>query len=160
LRLGLTRRRKEAVVQTVALLDEGHAESTVRIVQGAISRREPIVARYKGHRLILCPHILGRRQDRHYLLALLVNTTPPFQWSWIPVAEIRNAAVGDGPWFTTPSETWPSSEYLEETEAAAEPLVRSQVDTASARAGKVLPFRADGRLGITLGLPPERNERA
>jgi len=147
-------------VQTVTSLADGLAEDTTRVIHGAISRREPIVARYKGHRLILCPHVLGWRQGDRHVLALLVNTTPPFQWAWIPLGEIKHAAVGDGPWFTTPPASWPSLDYLEATDVAAEPLVRSQTASGPVSTRKLLTAQGERRLGIALGVPPDRNGSA
>ena len=137
-------------MQTITRLAEEMSEETGHLVRGAIARREPVVAKYRGHRLILCPHVLGQRQGARQVLALLVNTTPPFQWAWIPLDEVKHATVGEGPWFTTPPESWPGREDLDEVEATVEPLAQSE--SGRTRNRKLMSSQGGGdRLGITVG---------
>ena len=76
------------------------------LVQGLAERR-PVRARYHGHDRIVCPHVLGWKDDRAKVLAYQCGgdgsggslpSDPRACWRSMFVDEIEDAVITDGTW--------------------------------------------------------------
>ncbi len=77
----------------------------------AMRERRPVAAVYHGLQREMCPHVLGRKRDRLHCLfyqhggessAGPVADGSPDNWRCIPVAELTELRLLDGPWHWGP----------------------------------------------------------
>jgi len=84
---------------------------TYTIVRDAILGRRQVIAIYRGLRREMCPHVLGVKHGRTQCLFYqfggesrsgLGPDGSPENWRCIPIIELEDVEVRDGPWHTAP----------------------------------------------------------
>ena len=76
------------------------------LIREATLRRRQVLATYNGRRRELCPHVLGTKNGRRQALFFQFagetgSMLPPGgDWRCIPVDELVDVIVRDGPWHT------------------------------------------------------------
>jgi hypothetical protein len=97
-----------AVVGTVAVTGGGDVE-IYEVLRQAVRERRQVAATYKGHRRLMCPHVLGTKGGRPQCLFYQfgggsnsgpVGPRSGAGWRCIPVAELTDLEVlEDLEWF-------------------------------------------------------------
>lgn len=79
------------------------------LIMQAIKNKQQVHADYDGHRRELCPHVLGYKAGKEQALFCQfggsstsqgVISPANAQWRCIPVGEMSNLQVINGPWYT------------------------------------------------------------
>jgi uncharacterized protein len=82
----------------------GHS-AAFRLFHRAILERQQIICRYKGYDREVCPYILGHKDGRETALVYQFGGKSSRglpavgQWRCLTLADVRDPAVRDGPWF-------------------------------------------------------------
>jgi hypothetical protein len=88
------------------------------VVRQAVLQKKPIRAMYHGKVRLLCPHVIGWRDNREHVLCYQYggqSTRPimppgsPDNWRCMFVDELRSVEVIDEPWVTAPIHTRPQN---------------------------------------------------
>lgn len=84
------------------------------IIRDAIVAKHQIVATYRGHRREMCPHVLGTKDGRVRALFYqfggssssgLADRRSVANWRCIPLDQLEDVEVRDGPWYGTAAGT-------------------------------------------------------
>lgn len=79
------------------------------IINDAIVNRKTIVAYYKGHRRLMCPHALGTKRGRRHALFYQFGGTSesglsydgsPNNWRCLDIDDLRDVSSEPGTWHT------------------------------------------------------------
>lgn len=77
---------------------------TYETIRRAIQAKQQIHANYRGHRRLMCPHVIGYSADgREQVLAYQFggsSDTNPVGWKCMPVAGLSQVSVHTGKWHT------------------------------------------------------------
>jgi hypothetical protein len=88
------------------------------LVREAVENRQQVFALYRGHRRQMCPHVLGWKNGRRQALFYQFGGTSdsglqwdgsPMNWRCIPVDDLKDLRLVDGPWHTAPNHSRPQS---------------------------------------------------
>jgi hypothetical protein len=78
------------------------------LIRGATLARQQVLATYEDHRRELCPHVLGTKEGRRQALFFQYGggsrsgLPPGGAWRCLPVDELEEVVVREGPWHTGP----------------------------------------------------------
>jgi len=87
---------------------------TWQILHDALITRRRVQIHYQGHDRVICPHVLGWKNNRPKVLAYQVAGTtsdgplpedPTRCWRSLFIDTINHAHIIDGPWQTAPNYT-------------------------------------------------------
>jgi hypothetical protein len=79
------------------------------LIWDAISKKKPVLARYRGKPRVLCPHVLGYKNGKEQCLfyqcgGLSNSGLGPVgssqNWRCIPLDGLDDVELGTGPWIT------------------------------------------------------------
>ena len=95
-------------------LEQAHAQ-----VRAAIVHRRPIAALYRGHRRLLCPHLLGWNKHRRLQVLCyqyggdsesgLQSAGASDNWRCLAVENLSHVELLDGPWQTAENHSRPQT---------------------------------------------------
>jgi hypothetical protein len=98
--------------------EESRKMTNFALVQDAIESRRQIHAYYRGHRREMCPHVLGWKHGRPQALFYQFGGTSSSglgpdgsrdNWRCLPIDELRDVRVVDGPWHTATNHSRPQT---------------------------------------------------
>jgi hypothetical protein len=78
--------------------------SNYAVIRTAITKRQQVVATYKGKRREMCPHVIGHKNGREQALVFQFGgessrpLPPRGQWRCLAVAELDSIQLLDGEW--------------------------------------------------------------
>ena len=93
-------------------------ENLAEMIREAILRKRIVVATYRNHRRLMCPHTLGWKNGREHALLYQFNGTSDSglgspgstrNWRCVFVDELENVLVQDGDWHTCTIHTRPQT---------------------------------------------------
>jgi predicted DNA-binding transcriptional regulator YafY len=99
---------------------------TYALLEGAIHRREQVVATYEGEVREFCPHALGTKGRRQHVLAYQFGGSSRSglpsrgEWRCFTVDLLENAVARPGPWHTAPNIFNPQT-CLDEVDVVVQP---------------------------------------
>ena len=88
--------------------------ATWAVLEQALTTRRRVQIRYRGHDRVICPHVLGWKNNQPKVLAYQVAGTtshgplpddPTRRWRSMNITDIDSAAIIDGDWQTAPNYT-------------------------------------------------------
>lgn len=91
-----------------------NAAATWALLKAALTNQRRVHIHYQGHDRVICPHILGWKNNEPRVLAYqLAGTTsqgpvpndPTRRWRSMNIADIDHATIIDGDWQTAPNYT-------------------------------------------------------
>ena len=91
-------------------------------LEQALIGRRPVRVRYKGHDRIICPHVLGWKNNRPKVLAYQIEggtsdgplpTDPARRWRSMFITDIEDTVIVEGAWQTGPNYT-PTSNNIDQ----------------------------------------------
>ena len=80
--------------------------ATYLLIRAAIENERQVTCTYQGHHRELCPHILGRTNNKERLLAFQFGGSTSSglpaggEWKCLDLAQIRDPNMRDGRWHT------------------------------------------------------------
>jgi len=79
------------------------------LIWDAIVKKKPILARYRGHPRVLCPHVLGYKDGKEQCLFYQCGGSSNSElgpigssknWRCMPLDGLDEVKLGNGPWYT------------------------------------------------------------
>ena len=102
-----------------------NALTAEQLIRDAIASKRPMYAVYDGCKRYFCPHVLGYKEHRLQVLVYLYagesmskgaiatppdpSDGPPQNWRCLEVADLRDLAIIEGPWYTCRRHTQPQT---------------------------------------------------
>ena len=92
--------------------------STYELLADAIRNKKNVHASYKGYYREMCPHVVGYKNGRQNGLLYqfagesssgLESVGSPKNWRCVPVEELTQVEIVDGPWHTAPNHSRPQT---------------------------------------------------
>lgn len=108
------RRRIDTMTDHSAVHPTPAASTTWALLEQALVTQRRVQVRYKGHNRVICPHVLGWKNNQPKVLAYQLDgetsqgplpEDPSRRWRSMLINDIDHATIIDGNWQTAPNYT-------------------------------------------------------